>query len=79
VRKTTLLIAGIAIGMFLAKQIESNPGTKKTLDNAAAKVKDFANAVAAGYREQETKSTTPIKKPVKRAVGKPATSTKRAR
>ena len=65
--------------MFLAKQIESNPETKKTLDNAAAKVKNFANAVAAGYREQETKATTPTKKPVKRAVGKPATSTKRAR
>jgi len=79
VRKTTLLIAGIAIGMFLAKQIESNPETKKTLDNAAAKVKDFANAVAAGYREQETKSTTPTKKPLKRVANKPATSTKRTR
>ena len=65
--------------MFLAKQIESNPETKKTLDNAAARVKHFANAVAEGYREQETEATTPIKKPVKRVANKTAASTKRAR
>jgi outer membrane lipoprotein-sorting protein len=73
VRKTTLLIAGIAIGMFLAKQIEENPETKKSLDSASAKVKDFANAVATGYREQESKSTTT--KPVR----KQPTSAKRVR
>lgn len=72
-RKTTLFIAGIAIGMFLAKQIEANPETKKSLDNAAAKIKDFANAVAIGYREQESKSTPT--KPVR----KQTTSAKRTR
>jgi len=77
-RKTTFLIAGIALGVFISKQIESNPETKKTLQDAAGKVKSFANAVSAGYREQEAKATS-VKKPAARTTKKPATTTKRTR
>ena len=77
-RKSTFLIAGIALGVFISKQIESNPETKKTLQDAAGKVKNFANAVSAGYREQEAKATT-TKKPAARTTKKPTTTTKRTR
>lgn len=77
-RKSTFLIAGIALGVFISKQIESNPETKKILQDAAGKVKSFANAVSAGYREQEAKATS-AKKPAARTTKKPATTTKRTR
>jgi len=77
-RKSTFLIAGIALGVFISKQIESNPETKKTLQDAAAKVKSFANAVSTGYREQEARAAT-TKKPAARTTKKPTTTTKRTR
>ncbi len=77
-RKSTILIAGIALGVFISKQIESNPETKKALQETAAKVKTFANAVGAGYREQESQAST-AKKPSARTAKKPATTTKRTR
>jgi len=77
-RKSTFLIAGIALGVFISKQIESNPETKKTLQDAAGKVKTFANAVSTGYREQEAKAA-PTKKPAARTTKKPTTTTKRTR
>jgi len=77
-RKSTFLIAGIALGVFISKQIETNPETKKTLQEAAGKVKNFAHAVSTGYREQEAK-TAPAKKPATRTAKKPATTTKRTR
>ncbi len=58
-RKTALFIAGIAVGVYLAKQIETNPAAKDALDNAGTKVKSFANAVTEGYRQQEAKHAKP--------------------
>lgn len=55
-RKTAVLIAGIAIGVYLARQIEANPEAKKTLDNTGEKIRTFASAVSEGYREQEAKN-----------------------
>jgi hypothetical protein len=60
-RKTAVLIAGIAIGVYLARQIEANPEAKKTIDDAGNKIRTFATAVSEGYREQEAKSTKPTK------------------
>jgi hypothetical protein len=60
-RKTAVLIAGIAIGVYLARQIETNPEAKKTIDDAGNKIRTFAAAVSEGYREQEAKSTKPTK------------------
>ena len=61
-RKTAFLIAGIAIGVYLAKQIESNPEAKKALDETGNKIKTFANAVSDGFREQESKSQASSKR-----------------
>jgi hypothetical protein len=55
-RKTGLFIAGIAVGVLLARQIETNPEAKKAIEAAGEKVRTFANAVQEGYREQETKN-----------------------
>ncbi len=55
-RKTAVLIAGIAIGVYLARQIEANPEAKKTLDNTGEKIRSFASAVSEGFREQEAKN-----------------------
>jgi hypothetical protein len=54
-RKAALFIAGIAVGVYLAKQIESNPAAKEALDQAGTKVKTFASALSDGYRQQEAK------------------------
>jgi hypothetical protein len=56
-RKTAVLIAGIAIGVYLTKQLEANPEAKKTLDEAGEKIRTFATAVSEGYREQEAKAS----------------------
>ena len=55
-RKTAVFIAGLAIGVYLARQIEANPEAKRALDQAGEKIKTFANSVSDGYREQEEKS-----------------------
>jgi hypothetical protein len=60
-RKTAILIAGVAIGVFLGRHIESNPETKKTLTDAGDKIKLFASAVSEGYREQEASAQKPAK------------------
>jgi hypothetical protein len=60
-RKAALFIAGIAVGVYLAKQIESNPAAKQAIDNAGAKVKTFASALSEGYREQEAKNSKPTR------------------
>ncbi|NBQ93206.1 MAG: hypothetical protein EBT82_04645 [Micrococcales bacterium] len=56
-RKAALFIAGIAVGVYLARQIESNPEAKKAIEDAGAKAKTFATAFSAGFREQELKNS----------------------
>lgn len=60
-RKTAVLIAGIAIGVYVARQIEANPEAKKTIDSTGEKIRIFAAAVSEGYREQEAKSNKATK------------------
>lgn len=61
-RKAALFIAGIAVGVYLSKQIETNPQAKKAIEDAGSKIKTFTNAVSAGYREQEIKNAKKSKK-----------------
>ena len=56
-RKTLLFVAGIAVGVYLVKQIEANPEAKKAVQDAGKKVTSLTNAVAAGYKDQEAKNT----------------------
>ena len=78
-RKSAFLFAGIAIGIFLAKQIEANPEVKKSLDSATSKIKDFSTAVAKGYKEQENRTSGEQKPDLKRATKSTSTTAKRVR
>jgi uncharacterized membrane-anchored protein YhcB (DUF1043 family) len=60
-RKTVAFIAGIAVGVYIARQVEANPEARRTLDQAGEKIKSFANAVSEGYREQEAKASKTAK------------------
>ena len=65
-RKSAILIAGVAIGVFLGRHIESNPEAKKTLNEAGEKIKLFASAVSEGYREQEASAESSAKAKTKK-------------
>ena len=78
-RKSAFLLAGIAIGIFLAKQIEANPEVKKSLDSATSKIKHFSTAVAKGYKEQENRASAAQKPVLKRASKSSSTTAKRVR
>jgi outer membrane lipoprotein-sorting protein len=78
-RKSAFLVIGIAIGVFVAKRIETNPEAKKSLENAAAKIKEFSSAVASGYREQESIAANPSKASPRRTSKGSTTTAKRGR
>lgn len=48
------LVAGVAIGVVVAKQIEENPQARKAYKEAKASLQEFADAVAEGYKDRET-------------------------
>jgi hypothetical protein len=60
-RKSAILIAGVAIGVFLGRHIEANPEAKKSLNEAGDKIKLFAAGVSEGYREQEANLEQPTR------------------
>jgi hypothetical protein len=57
------LIAGVAIGAVVAKQIEENPQARKAYEEAKASLQEFADAVADGYKERESELSRPTRKP----------------
>jgi hypothetical protein len=57
------LIAGVAIGAVVAKQIEENPQARKAYEEAKASLQEFADAVAEGYKERESELAKPGRKP----------------
>jgi len=67
------LIAGVAIGAVVAKQIEENPQARKAYEEAIASLQEFADAVAEGYKERETELAKPARKPATKTSRKPAT------
>jgi hypothetical protein len=67
------LIAGVAIGAVVAKQIEENPQARKAYEEAKASLQEFADAVAEGYKERETELAKPARKPATKTSRKPAT------
>ena len=67
------LIAGVAIGAVVAKQIEENPQARKAYEEAKASLQEFADAVAEGYKERETELAKPARKPATKSSRKPAT------
>jgi flagellar capping protein FliD len=77
------LIAGVAIGAVVAKQIEENPQARKAYEEAKASLQEFADAVAEGYKERETELAKPARKSSSKSstrstAKKPATKSKPA-
>jgi predicted RNase H-like HicB family nuclease len=73
------LIAGVAIGVVAAKQIEENPQAKKTYEEAKASLQEFAEAVSEGYKERESELSKPARKPAAKTARKsPAKSSARS-
>ena len=66
------LIAGVAIGAVVAKQIEENPQARKAYEEAKVSLQEFADAVAEGYKERETELAKPARKPATKTSRKPA-------
>ena len=64
------LIAGVAIGAVVAKQIEENPQARKAYEEAKASLQEFADAVAEGYKDRETELTNPARKPTAKTSSK---------
>ena len=64
------LIAGVAIGAVVAKQIEENPQARKAYEEAKASLQEFADAVAEGYKDRETELTKPARKPTAKTSSK---------
>ena len=56
------LIAGVAIGAVVAKQIEENPQARKAYEEAKASLQEFAEAVSEGYKERESELSKPARK-----------------
>lgn len=51
-KKFFWLVAGIAAGAVVAKQVRENPKAKALLDDALALAKDFGNEAREGYAER---------------------------
>lgn len=60
-KRAAFFVAGVAFGVYLARQIDANPEARKAVNQAGVKVKTFANAVVEGYREQEAKTASKSK------------------
>jgi hypothetical protein len=69
------LIAGVAIGAVVAKQIEENPQARKAYEEAKVSLQEFADAVAEGYKERETELAKPARKPATKTSRKAGAKT----
>jgi hypothetical protein len=69
------LIAGVAIGAVVTKQIEENPQARKAYEEAKASLQEFADAVSEGYKERESELSKPARKPAARTASKSGAKT----
>jgi hypothetical protein len=80
VKRAAWLLAGIAIGAYVAQRVSESPEAKKAFDETTKRAKDILNSAVAGWREglaeadQElAKESTKATKP---AARKSTTATK---
>lgn len=58
-KKLTWFIAGIALGMVAARQVEENPAARQALEDAKRSALNLKDAVVEGYKEREAELTKP--------------------
>ena len=61
-KKLFWLVSGIAVGMAVAKQIETNPKAKALADDVKRTAIEFGTAFAEGFAEREAELDTPVAK-----------------
>ncbi len=61
-KKLFWLVSGIAVGMAVAKQIETNPKAKALADDVKRTAIEFGTAFAEGFAEREAELGTPVAK-----------------
>lgn len=71
-KKLFWLISGIAMGMAVAKQIETNPKAKALAEDVKRTAVEFGTAFAEGFAEREAELTVVAKTAPKAAAAKPA-------
>lgn len=74
-KKFFWLMTGVAAGLVIAKQIESNPRAQAVVDDATAKAKEFGAAIAEGFKEREAELAIPVATTKVSATTKGATQT----
>ena len=67
------LIAGVAIGAIVTKQIEDNPQARKAYEEAKASLQEFADSVAEGYKDREIELARTAGKKSSKSTSKPRT------
>jgi hypothetical protein len=58
-KKLTWFIAGIALGMVAARQVEENPAARQALEDAKRSALNLKDAVVEGYKEREAELAKP--------------------
>jgi hypothetical protein len=51
VKRAAWLLAGIAIGAYVAQRVSESPEAKKAFDETTKRAKDILNSAVAGWRE----------------------------
>ena len=73
-KKFFWLVTGVAAGLVIAKQIESNPKAQAAVEDATSRAREFGAAIAEGFKEREAElvavSPKPKGSPVKPAAQK---------
>lgn len=60
-KKLFWLVSGIAVGMAVAKQIETNPKAKALAEDVKRTAIEFGSAFAEGFAEREAELSTEAK------------------
>ena len=69
-KKLFWLVSGIAVGMAVAKQIETNPKAKALAEDVKRTALEFGSAFAEGFAEREAELAEETKPAAKRATAK---------
>lgn len=73
--KILWLVAGIAIGAAVAKQVQENPQARKAYEEVKSSLQEFGDAVTEGYRERESELSKSAKKSPSKTSSKSGSKT----
>ena len=71
-KKFFWLVTGVAAGLVIAKQIESNPKAQAAVEDATNRAKEFGAAIAEGFKEREAELVAASPSPKVSSANSPA-------